>query len=54
MTQEECGFRKGCSSLDAASTVQQTVGKRKEYNLLLFLLFVDYEKHTTTGPEIFV
>ena len=46
MTEEECGFRKECTriSLDVTFTVQQTIGKIKEYNLLLFLLFVDYEK----------
>lgn len=44
LTKEGCGFKKGCISLDATFTVQQTIGKRKECNLLSFLLFVDYEK----------
>ena len=44
MVEEQCGFRKGCSCTDAIFTVQQIMEKRKEHNLPLFLLFVDYEK----------
>jgi hypothetical protein len=44
MTEKWCSFRKGCSSLHATFTVQRTSGKRKEYNLLLFLIFVHYKK----------
>jgi hypothetical protein len=44
MTEEWRGFRKGCSSLTAKFTVEQTNGKSKEYNSLLFLLFVDFKK----------
>jgi hypothetical protein len=42
--EEQCGFRKGRSCTDAIFTVQQIMGKRKENNLPLFILFVDYEK----------
>ena len=44
MVEEQCDFRKGCSCIDAIFTVQQIMGKRREHNLPLFLLFVDYEK----------
>ena len=44
MVEEQCGFRKGRSCPDAIFTVQQMMEKRKEHNLLLFLLFIDYEK----------
>jgi len=44
MIEEECGFRKGRSCTDAIFTVQQIIEKRKEHNLLLFLLFINYEK----------
>ena len=44
MEEEQCGFSKGRSCTDAIFTVQQIIGKRKEYNLPLFLLFIDYEK----------
>jgi len=44
MTEEQCGFRKGRSYTDAIFTVQQLMEKRKEHNLTLFLLFIDYEK----------
>ena len=44
MVKEQCGFRKGCSCTDAIFTVQQIMEKRKKHNLLLFLLFIDYEK----------
>jgi hypothetical protein len=37
-------FRKGRSCTDAVFTVQQLMEKRKEHNLPLFLLFIDYEK----------
>jgi hypothetical protein len=39
---EQCGFRKGRICIDAIFTVQQISEKRKEQNLLLFLLFIDY------------
>jgi len=42
--EEQCGFSKGCSCTDAIFTVQQIMEKRKEHNLPLFLLFIDYEK----------
>jgi len=45
MVEEQCGFRKGCSCIDAIFTVQQNMEKRKEHNPPLFLLFIDYEKH---------
>jgi len=46
MVEEQRGFRKGCSGTDATSIfmVQQIIEKRKEHNLLLFLLLIDYEK----------
>jgi len=44
MVEEQCGFRKVRSCTDAIFTVQQIMEKRKEHNLPLFLLFIDYEK----------
>ena len=44
MVEEQCGFRKGHSCTDAILTMQQTIEKRKEHNLPLFLLFIAYEK----------
>jgi len=44
MVEEQCGFRKGRSCIDAIFTVQQIMEKRREHNLPLFLLFIDYEK----------
>jgi len=44
MVEEQCGFRNGRSCTDAIFTVQQIMEKRKEHNLPLFLLFIDYEK----------
>jgi hypothetical protein len=44
MEEEQCGFRKGHSCVDAIFTAQHIIEKRKEHNLPLFLLFVDYEK----------
>jgi hypothetical protein len=44
MEEEQCSFRKGCSCVDAIFTAQQIIVKRKEHNLPLFLLFIDYEK----------
>jgi len=44
MVEEPCGFRKKRSCTDAIFTVQQIMKKRKEHNLALFLLFIDYEK----------
>jgi sorting nexin-29 len=44
MVEEQCGFRKGHSFTDAIFTVQQIIEKRKEQNLPLFVLFIDYEK----------
>jgi len=44
MAEEQCGFRRGRSCTAAMFTVQQIIGKRKEHNLPLFLLFIDYEK----------
>ena len=44
MVEELCGFRKRRSCKDAMCTVQQVMEKRKEHNLPLFLLFIDYEK----------
>ena len=44
MEEERCGFRKGRSCTDAIFEVQLIIEKRKEHNLPLFLLFIDYEK----------
>jgi len=44
MVEEQCGFRKGRSCADAIFTVQHITEKRKEPNLQLFLLFIDYKK----------
>ena len=44
MVEEVCGFRKGRTCTDAIFTVQQIIEKRKEHNLKLFLLLIDYEK----------
>ena len=52
LVEEQCGFRKGRSCTDAIFTVQQIVEKRKEHNLPLFLLFIDYEKACDNGTEI--
>jgi len=43
MVEEQCGFRKGCNCTDAIFTVQHIIEKRKEHNLLLFLLSIDHE-----------
>jgi hypothetical protein len=40
---EQCGFRKGRSMMDAIFTLQQIIEKR-EFNLPTFILFIDYEK----------
>jgi hypothetical protein len=44
MLEEQCGFRKRRSFTNALFTVQQVIEKRKEHNLPLFLLFIDYEQ----------
>jgi hypothetical protein len=44
MIEEQCGFRKGRSFTDAIFTVQQIIEKRKEHNLPLYILFVDFAK----------
>jgi hypothetical protein len=44
MEEEQCGFIKGRGCIDAILTVQQVIEKRKEHNLPLFWLFIDYEK----------
>ena len=44
MEEEQCGFRRGRSCTDVIFTVQQIIEERKEHNLPLFLLFIDYEK----------
>src|SRR5215469_603549 len=44
IAEEQRGFRKGRSCTDAILTVQQIIEKRKEHNLQLFVLFIDYER----------
>ncbi|KAL0895220.1 hypothetical protein ABMA27_013658 [Loxostege sticticalis] len=41
---EQAGFRKGFSTVDHIHTVRQIMQKSQEYNQLLCLAFVDYEK----------
>ena len=42
--EEKFGFIKGRSCTDSIFTVQHIMEKRKEHNLPLFLLFIDYER----------
>ena len=44
LQEEQCGFRKGRSCIDAIFTIKQIMEKRLEYNLPLYLLFLDYVK----------
>jgi hypothetical protein len=44
LEEEQCGQRKGRRCTDATFTIQQLLEKRKEFNLPIFLLFIDYEK----------
>jgi hypothetical protein len=44
IVKEQCDFINGCICTDDIFTVQQIIEKRKEHNLPLFLLFIDYEK----------
>jgi hypothetical protein len=44
LQKEQCGYRKGRSCTDAIFVIKQLIEKRREYNLPLFLLFLDYEK----------
>jgi hypothetical protein len=44
LQEEQCGFRKGTSRTDAIFVIKQLIEKRREYNFLLFLFFLDYEK----------
>jgi hypothetical protein len=44
LTGEQCGFSKGRSSTDAVFIIKQIIETRREYNLPLFLLFLDHEK----------
>ena len=44
LQEEQCGFRKGRSCIDAIFTIKQIMEKRIEYNLPLYLLFLDYVK----------
>ncbi|CAG9116832.1 unnamed protein product [Plutella xylostella] len=41
---EQAGFRKGYSTIDHIHTLRQVIQKTEEYNLPLYLAFVDYEK----------
>jgi hypothetical protein len=44
LQEEQCSFRKGRYCADAIFVIKQFMEKRREYNLPLFLLFLDYEK----------
>ncbi|XP_063547113.1 uncharacterized protein LOC134754708, partial [Cydia strobilella] len=41
---EQAGFRKGYSTVDHIHALRQVIQKTEEYNLPLWLAFVDYEK----------
>lgn len=44
LLEEQCGFRRGRSTIDAIFTIKQIMENRREYNLPLFFLFLDYNK----------
>jgi sorting nexin-29 len=44
LQEKQCGFHKGRSCIDAIIVIKKLIEKRREYNLPLFLLFLDYEK----------
>jgi len=48
MVEEQCGFRKGRSCIDAIFMVQQIIEKKKRTQLaavsFIYMLFIDYEK----------
>lgn len=44
LQEEQCGFRKGRSCVDAIFTIKQIMEKRIEFNLPTYLLFLDYVK----------
>jgi hypothetical protein len=44
LQEEQCGIHKGRSCIDAIFVIKQIMEKRREYNLPLFLFFLDYEK----------
>jgi len=41
---DQAGFRKGFSTTDHLHTLNQIIEKYKEYNLVLYVAFVDYIK----------
>jgi hypothetical protein len=42
--EEQFGFRKGRSCIDAIFVIKLLMEKRKEFNCPLYMLFLDYEK----------
>ena len=44
LDESQNAFRKGRGCIDPVFTLKQIIEKRREYNLPLYLLFVDYEK----------
>jgi hypothetical protein len=44
MEEKQCGFRQRRSCVGAIFTARQIIERTKKHNLLLFLLFIDYEK----------
>jgi hypothetical protein len=43
LTEEQCGFHKGRSCTDTVFTLKQIMEKSIEFNLPLYLLFLNYE-----------
>jgi hypothetical protein len=44
LTEPQCGFRRGCSCIDAVFGLKLLLEKRREFNLETYFLFLDYEK----------
>jgi hypothetical protein len=41
---DKSGFRKGCSYIDNAFTLNQIIEKRREFNMEMHIGFIDLEK----------
>jgi hypothetical protein len=44
LEEEQCGIRRGRSTMEAIFTLRQILKKRREFNLPTLIIFVDYEK----------